>query len=123
MYIRVHNYNITLTGNSDNAVLNKGNAIEMGKSKINAFEWYVPHYTPTPDQQRVLMKHVVDKTPTDLQYPEKSIFMKKVNTQNFWTVELGPREGVKIPIWIYVVLQQSDRQHDQNLNNDTFYRM
>ena len=29
---------------------------------------------------------------------------------------------VGFPIWIIVGFQQSDRQHDQNLNNDTFYR-
>ena len=49
--------------------------------------------------------------------------MKEVNTQNFWTIELGTQEGVNVPIWIYVAFQQHDRQHDQNLNNDTFYRM
>ena len=49
--------------------------------------------------------------------------MKKVNTQNFWTFELGTQEGINVPIWIYVVFQQSDRQHDQNLNNDTFVRL
>ena len=49
--------------------------------------------------------------------------MKEVNTQNFWTFKLGTQEGVKFPIWIYVAFQQHDRQHDQNLNNDTFYRM
>ena len=49
--------------------------------------------------------------------------MKEVNTQNFWTFELGTQEGVNVPIWIYVAFQQHDRQHDQTLNNDTFYRM
>ena len=37
--------------------------------------------------------------------------------------ELGTQEGNNVAIWIYVVFQQSDRQHDQCLNNDTFYRM
>ena len=27
-----------------------------------------------------------------------------------------------MPIWIIVAFQQNDRQNDQNLNNDTFYR-
>ena len=49
--------------------------------------------------------------------------MKEMNTQNFWTFELANREGVNVPILIYVVFQQNDRQHDQTLNNDTFYRM
>ena len=37
--------------------------------------------------------------------------------------ELRTQEGIKVGIWIYVFFQQSDRQHDQNLNNDTFHRM
>ena len=49
--------------------------------------------------------------------------MKEVITQNFWTFELGTQEGVNVPIWIYVAFQQHDTQHNQTLNNDTFYRM
>ena len=44
-------YRLTLTRNSDNAVLNKGNAINNAKIKINAIEWYVPHYIPYMQQQ------------------------------------------------------------------------
>ena len=39
------------------------------------------------------------------------------------TFELGTQEGVNIPTWIFVGFQQNDRQHDQNLNNDTFVRL
>ena len=39
-------YKLTLTRDTDNGVLNKSNAINNGKIKINAIEWYVPHYTP-----------------------------------------------------------------------------
>ena len=49
--------------------------------------------------------------------------MKEVNTQNVWTFELGTQEGINIPTWIFVAFQQNDRQHDQNLNNDTFIRL
>ena len=49
--------------------------------------------------------------------------MKEVYTQNFWTFELGTREGINIPTWIFVAFQRNDRQHDQNLNNDTFVRL
>ena len=48
--------------------------------------------------------------------------MKKVNTQKFWSFELGTREGTNIPIWIVIGFQQKDRQDSQNLNNYTFYR-
>ena len=113
-------YKLTLTRNTDNAVLNKANAINLGKIKINALEWYVPHYTPSMQQQSILSDQILNKKPTQIQYPERSVFMKEVNTQNFWTFELGTQEGINIPTWIFVAFQQNDRQHDQNLNNDIF---
>ena len=36
-------YILTLTINSDNAVLNKDDATPVGKIKINSIDWYVPH--------------------------------------------------------------------------------
>ena len=116
-------YKLTLTRNSDNAVLNKGKAINHGIIKINAIEWYVPHYTTSMQQQSIISKQILNKTPTEIKYPERSVFMKEVNTQNFWTFELGTQEGINIPISIFVVLEQNDRQHDQNLNNDTSVRL
>ena len=116
-------YKLTLTRNTDNSVLNKGNAINLGKVKINALEWYVPHYTPSMQKQSILSDQILNKTPTQIQYPERSVFMKEVNTQNVWTFELGTQEGVNIPTWIFVAFQQNDRQNNQNLNNDTFLRL
>ena len=103
--------------------MNKADAINNAKNKINAIEWYVPNYTPSMQQQCILSKQSFNKTPTELQFPEKSVFMKEVNTQNFWSFELGTQEGINIPTWIFVAFQQKDRQHDQNLNNDFFVRL
>ena len=116
-------YRLTLTRNSDSAVLNKNNPTANAKIKINGIEWYVPHYVPSIDEYNKLMIQFRNKTPTNLHYPEKSVFMKEVNTQNFWTFELGTQKGVNVPIWVFVAFMQQDRQHDQTLNNDTFYRM
>ena len=68
------------------------------------------------------MTQIKKNTPTLLHYPERSIFMKEVNTQNLWTFELGTQEGINVPIWIFVAFQQNDRQNDQNLKNETFFR-
>ena len=68
------------------------------------------------------MDQIVKKTPTGLWYMERSVFMKEVNTQTLGTFELGTQEGINVLIFIIVGFQQSDRQHDQNLNNETFYR-
>ena len=116
-------YKLTLTRNTNNAVLNKDNAVNNGTVKINALERYAPHYIPSIDQQTTLFKQIKDKTPTQLYYPERSVFLKEVSTQNFWTFELGTQEGINVPIWVYVAFQQMDRQNDQNLNNDTFVRL
>ena len=63
--------------------MNKSNAIINGKDKINAIEWYVPRFTRSIRQQKILMNQIIKKMVTELQYPEKSVFMKEVNTQNF----------------------------------------
>ena len=68
------------------------------------------------------MVQIKKNTPTLLHYPERSVFLKEVNTQNHWIFELGTQEGINVPIWIFVAFQQIDRQNDQGLNNDTFYR-
>ena len=112
-----------MTRNTDNAVLNKNDATKNAKIKINGIEGYVPHYIPSLGEYNKLMDQIYKKTPTNLHYPERSVFMKEVNTQKFSTFELGTQQGVNVPIWIYIAFQQHDRQHDQTLNNDTFYRM
>ena len=68
------------------------------------------------------MTQIKQKTPINLHYPEISCFMKE-NTQNFWTFELGTREGINVPLLVIVGFQQMDRQNDQNLKNDTFVRL
>ena len=115
-------YKLTLTRNTDNAVSNKDNGVANGRVKINSIDWYVPHYSVDLEEYTKLMTQIKKNTPTLLHYPERTIFMKEVNTQNLWTFELGIQERINVPIWIFVAFQQNDRQNDQNLNNDTFYR-
>ena len=115
-------YKLTLTRNTDNAVLNKDNAVANGRVKINSLDWYVPHYNANLEEYTKLMTQIKKNTPTLLHYPERSVFMKEVNTQSLWIFELGTQEGINVPIWIFVAFQQNDRQNHQNLNNDTFYR-
>ena len=115
-------YKLTLTRNTDNTVLNKDNVVVNCRVKINSLDWYVPHYSPNLEEYTKLMTQIRKNSPKLLHYPERSVFMKEVNTQNLWTFELGTQEGFNVPIWIFVAFQQNDRQNDQNLNNDTFYR-
>ena len=73
-------YKLTITKNSDNAVLNKDNAVNDAKIKLISIEWYVPHYAPSIKQQGILMNQILSKTLTELQSVERSVFMKEVNT-------------------------------------------
>ena len=116
-------YILLLIRNSYNAVLHEDNAINNAKSKYSSIDWYVPRYTPSVTQQIILMNQIVKKMATELHYPERSVFMKEVNTQNLWTFEQETAEGINVPIRIYTFFQQNDRQHDQNLKNDTFCRL
>ena len=114
-------YKLTLTRNTDNVVLNKAAATNNAKVKINSLDWYVPHYSPNLEEYNKLMNQIEKNSPTLLHYPERSVFMKEVKTQNLWTFELGTQEGINVPMRIFVDFQQNDRQNDQDLNNDTFY--
>ena len=116
-------YKLTLTRNKDDAVIDKANAIADARIKIDHIHWYVPHYTPSIQQQSTLSKQILSKTPTELRYVERSVFMKEVNNQNVWNFELGSHENMKVPLWNIIGFQQRDRQDSQNLNNDTFCRL
>ena len=102
--------------------MNKNNAINIAKTKINGIEWYVPDYTPSNSKQAILSKQILSEIPTEPQCVERSIFMKEVNFQIFWIFESGTQGRINVPIWIVVGFQQKDRQDSQNINNDTFYR-
>ena len=113
-------YILTLTRNTDNAVLSKAAATNNAKVKINSLDWYVPHYSPNLEEYNKLMHQIKKSTPTLLHYPELSVFKKEVITQNIWAFELGTQGGINVPINIFVAFQQNVRKNDQNLNNDTF---
>ena len=110
-----------MTRITDNAVLNKAAATDNAKVKSNSLDCYVPHYSPNLEEYK-LMHQIKKSTATLLHYPERSVFMKEVNTQNIRTFKLGAQEGINVPIWIFVAFQQNVRQNDQGLNNDTFSR-
>ena len=93
-------YELTLTRNTDNAVLNEDNALNKVKTKNNSIAWCVPRYRPSTQQQTMLLKQITSKTPTELKYVEGNVFMKEVNTQKYWSFELGTQERINVPIWI-----------------------
>ena len=91
------------------------------KIKINVIELYVSLYTPSLEQQTLLSKQIVNETPTEFQYIEGFFYErgKYWEFMDFWNRYSGKNY---CSICVIVGFQQSDRQHDQNLNNDTSYR-
>ena len=102
--------------------MNKDNSINNARTKIIAIEWYVPQYTPSNPQQGILLEQILSKTPTELQYLQRSVFMKEVNTQNLWTFQLGKQERRNNRNWIFDGFDQRDGQGSQYFSNDTFHR-
>ena len=113
-------YKLTLTRNKDDTVWQKAEALADARIKIYHIHWYVPYYTPTIQQQDFLFEQFLSKTPTELRYTERSLFMEEVNIQNLWNFELGRQESMKFPKCFFVGFQERDRQDAQNLKNDSF---
>ena len=59
-------YKLTLTRNKDEADIDKTAGIADARSKIDHIHWFVPHYTPSIQQQVILSKQILSKTPTDM---------------------------------------------------------
>ena len=76
-------YQIILTRNKDEAVVDKAAGIGDATIKIDIFHWYVLQYTPSIPQQGKLSKQTLGKTPTELRYIERSVFMKEAKIKTY----------------------------------------
>ena len=59
-------YKLTLTRTKDDAVLDKVEGLPAARIKIDHLHWYIPQYTPSLQQQTILSKIILSKTPTEL---------------------------------------------------------
>ena len=89
-----------MTRITEKAVLNKDNATNNAKIKINALEWYVPHYTPSLEEYNKLGNQITGKTPTELHYPEKSVFHERIILKNFGLLNYAPKKVLTSPYGI-----------------------
>ena len=122
-------YKLTLHRKSDNHVLSHraqandaANFALAGIVIIEDLSWYVLHYTPIISNQKLMLGHMVGKTPTEMTYIRQSSYLKDSTTENIWSFELGVEECFDIPIFIIVGFMQRDQLNQQHQNNDTFYR-
>ena len=63
-------YKLTLPRNKDDGVLDKTLGICDARFKIELIHWYVTHRTPCIQQQSILSKQIISKTPIELRYIE-----------------------------------------------------
>ena len=68
-------YKLTLQRNSDNHVLSHpaqanaaANLVSAERVIIDDISLYVPHYTPSISNQKLMLSHIVSKAPTELTY-------------------------------------------------------
>ena len=122
-------YKLTLQRNSDNHVLshpaqaNDAANIDLaGRVILDDISWYVPHYTPSISNQKLLLGHIVSKAPTELSYNKRSSYMIDVTTENCWIFELGVGDCYDIAIYVKVGFMERDQFNQQHQNNDTFCR-
>ena len=76
-----------------------GKAVGKGDARIEIdhIHWYVPHYISTIQKQGNLPKQILSKTPTELRYFERSVFLKEVKNHN-----LKSSNWVVNAAWIFV---------------------
>ena len=67
-------YQLALTRNKDDAVIDKAGGIVDARIKIDHIHWHVPHYTPPIQQQGVISKQTSRNTPTERRFIERSVF-------------------------------------------------
>ena len=84
-------YKLTLKRKKYEGVKDNAWSIADARIKTDHIHWYVPHYTPSIQQQSIISKYILSKTPTELRHVERSLFlfMKEVNNQNLKKFELG----------------------------------
>ena len=66
-------YILPLTGNKDDAVIDKVACTADAGFKIDHIHWHVPHYSPSIQQESFLSNQILSKTPTELRYSERSV--------------------------------------------------
>ena len=101
--------NLTLTRNKDDEVCDEAAGIAVARIKVDPIHWYVPHYKPSIQQQGILSKQILIKTPRELRYIERSVFRKEINNQNSWSFELSSQESMNVTICIIIGFQQNNK--------------
>ena len=115
-------YSLTLKRNNNNDPIIRDNGVDAAKINIKDISWYIPHYTPSMENQQLVMDQILDKDPTEIYYMERIVIRKDVNTNNNWTFELGSN-GESTPSFIIVGFQARNKIDLQTHDNAIFDRL
>ena len=108
-------YTLTLKRNNDNDPIIRGNGVDAAKIDIKDIGWFIPHFTPSLENQQIMMGQLLNKDPTELYYMERIVFRKDVNTNNNWTFDLG-NSGESTPTFVIVGFQARNKIDSQTHN-------
>ena len=111
-------YSLTLKRNNNNDPIIRDNGGDAAKIVIKD----IPHYTPSMENQQLVMDQIIDKDPTEIFYTEGTVFRKDVNTNNNWTFELG-NSGESTPTFVTVGFQARNKIDSQTHDNAIFDRL
>ena len=115
-------YVVTLKRNTNNDVIIRGAGVDAAKVVIKDIGWYIPHFTPSLENQQIVMDQLLNKDPTELYYIERTVYRKDVNTNNNWTFDLGT-SGESTPTFVIVSFQARNKIDSQTHDNATFDRL
>ena len=73
-------YTLTLKRNNKNDPIIRDNGVDAAKIVINDIGWYIPLFTPSLENQQIMMDQLLKKDPTELSYMERIVFGRNVNT-------------------------------------------
>ena len=63
-------YTVTLKRNNNNDPIIRANTTDAAKIDVKLIAWYIPHYTPSMENQHIVLKQRLDNVPTELYYNE-----------------------------------------------------
>ena len=82
-------YTLTLKRNKNNNVIFRAAGVDAAKRVTKDIGWYIPHFTPSLENQQIVMNQLLNKDPTELFSIERLVFRKDVSTNNNCTFDLG----------------------------------
>ena len=67
-------YTLTSKRKNNNDLIIRDNGTDAAKIVIKDIGWHIPHYTPSLENQQIMMDQVLNKDPTELYYMERVVF-------------------------------------------------